>query len=601
MELWRRSFRHPAGRWAAALLLVAGASGLRALTTPWLGSRAPFVLYFPAVLAAGWLGGLAPGIAAAFVSAVVATLFLGHGANLRALTAEDWGNLLVFLVVSIFLLLAVESARRARNRAEELIRRERESQRTVDSALDAAQVGYWSWDLATGNVTWSRNLESVHRLPPGSFSGNFEAFLDLVHSEDRKLVREAIDRALSEGKDYDIDFRVVPPGGEVQWINGRGHVVLEHGKPVVMIGIGINVTERREAAGPGRLLAAIVNSSEDAIISKDLQGRILSWNAAAERMFGYHAEDVVGKSIEFLMPPEKTDDYLSILSRIRRGERIQHYETRRRRSDGSLIEVALTVSPIHDESGRVIGSSKIASDLTAIREAQQERERTRELLLGTLGHDLRNPLNAVVASLYYLNKHVPESMQHVVARMFRSCERMTRMIDQLLDFTRARLGEGLRLEPRAADLRDICVSVVEEIEARHPSRVHLKADVNFPGQWDADRLAQVLSNLLDNALDHGSPTDPVEVRLGQENGAVRLDVSNRGRPIPESMREAIFEPFRRASAEVGTARQGLGLGLYITREIAQSHGGSVEVASGEEQTTFTVRLPLRPEQPAPGA
>ncbi|HTD51441.1 MAG TPA: PAS domain S-box protein, partial [Thermoanaerobaculia bacterium] len=437
MELWRRSFRHPAGRWAAALLLVAGASGLRALTTPWLGSRAPFVLYFPAVLAAGWLGGLAPGIAAAFVSAVVATLFLGHGANLRALTAEDWGNLLVFLVVSIFLLLAVESARRARNRAEELIRRERESQRTVDSALDAAQVGYWSWDIATGNLTWSRNLESVHRLPPGSFSGNFEAFLDLVHSEDRKLVREAIDRALSEGKDYDIDFRVVPPGGEVQWINGRGHVVLEHGKPVVMIGIGINVTERREAAGPGRLLAAIVNSSEDAIISKDLQGRILSWNAAAERMFGYHAEDVVGKSIEFLMPPEKTDDYLSILSRIRRGERIQHYETRRRRSDGSLIEVALTVSPIHDESGRVIGSSKIASDLTTIREAQQERERTRELLLGTLGHDLRNPLNAVVASLYYLNKHVPESMQHVVARMFRSCERMTRMIDQLLDFTRA--------------------------------------------------------------------------------------------------------------------------------------------------------------------
>jgi PAS domain S-box-containing protein len=599
MELWRRIFRHPAGRWVAALVLVACSTGLRALTTPWLGSRAPFVLFFPALLAAGWLGGLGPGIGAAFVSAIVATLFLGHSANLSALNAEDWGNLLVFLVVSVFLLLAVESARRARREANDVTRRSRESQRTVEQALDAAQVGYWSWDVKTGEVTWSKNLESVHRLPPGSFSGNFEAFLELVHPEDRHLVRQAIDGALSQGKDYDIDFRVVPPGGDVQWINGRGHVVIEHGKPAVMIGLGINVTDKRRATEAGRLLAAIVNSSDDAIVSKDLTGRILSWNAAAERMFGYPAGEVVGKSIEFLMPPEKTDDYLSILSRIRRGERVEHYETRRRRRDGSLIEVALTVSPIRDETGRVIGSSKIASDLTAIREAQEERERTRELLIGTLGHDLRNPLNAVVASLYYLNKQVPESMQHVVARMFRSCGRMTRMIDQLLDFTRARLGEGIRLEPREADLRDICVSIVEEIEARHPSRVHLKADVNFPGQWDADRLAQVLSNLVDNALDHGSPTDPVEVCLRQENGAVRLDVSNRGRPIPESMREAIFEPFRRASSEEGTARQGLGLGLYITREIAQSHGGSVEVDSREGQTTFTVRLPLVREPPAP--
>src|SRR5262249_37524666 len=162
-------------------------------------------------------------------------------------------------------------------------------------------------------------------------------------------------------------------------------------------------------------------------------------NPAAERLFGYSAEEVIGQSVRLLLPPERADDFFSILDRIRRGERVEHYETLRRRKDGTLVEISLTVSPVHDENGRVVAASEIARDLTALGEVQRERERMRELFLATLGHDLRNPLNTITISLAYLQKHIPESLRHVTTRMSTSANRMARMIEQLLDFTRARL------------------------------------------------------------------------------------------------------------------------------------------------------------------
>jgi signal transduction histidine kinase len=140
----------------------------------------------------------------------------------------------------------------------------------------------------------------------------------------------------------------------------------------------------------------------------------------------------------------------------------------------------------------------------------------------------------------------------------------------------------------------LSAAIIDEVEAHHPQRVRLAAAEEITGTWDPDRLAQALANLLANALNHGSPGSPVDVTLAQEDGAARIEVSNRGEPIPESMREAIFEPFRRAGTGPGAPPPGLGLGLYITREIVRAHRGSIELESGADRTTFSVRLPRDP-------
>jgi len=472
-----------------------------------------------------------------------------------------------------------------RKRDEEAISQSRE---LLTRALTAARMGYWSWEIASGRVSWSDNLDAVHGLPEGSFGGSVDAFLELVHPQDRPGVEAAMRRALAEGSSYELEFRVVRPDGGIEWIAGRGEVEMGDGKAVRMTGLGSNVTARKKSEEERRLLAAIVSSSEDAIVSKALDGTITSWNRAAERIFGYESDEAVGKSIKLIFPPEKEEDFLAILDRVRRGERVEHYETLRKTKDGRIIEVALTVSPVHDDRGNIVGASKIARDVTALKATERERQRTRDMYLGILGHDLRNPLNTIVASLYTLDRILTDDARKVLSRMARSTQRMSRMIEQLLDFTRARLGEGIILDLSAGDLRDISHAVVEELEAQHPRRIRFEGKP-VPGRFDSDRLAQAVANLVGNALQHGSPDEPVDVRVTSHNGHGRLEVENRGAPIPDAVKATIFEPFRRAETRQDSS--GLGLGLYIAREIVRAHGGTIEVESADNRTTFAIELP----------
>ncbi len=577
----------PVSRYAVAGGLVLAALLLRTVAVALVGTRLPFLFFFPAFMAAAWIGGLGPGVFALLASAVFGGLVFVPRFGWWMATPGDWAAFALFLPVGVFVVLAVDRARRDRELAEA-------RQDTLDQALDAARMGYWTWDVASGKATWSDNFEALHGLPRGFLGASFEGFIELVHPDDAPRLKDAIDHAVRESADFNLDLRFQPPQGPLQWVHIQGRAVVRGGEVVQMTGVGMNITERRSGEQAERLLAAIVSSSEDAIISKDLEGRVLSWNAAAERLFGYSAEEMVGRSIQKLMPRERAEDYLGIITRIARGEHVEHYETIRRRKDGALVEVAITASPVRDETGRIVAVSKTARDLTVWRELERDRERTRELFLATLGHDLRNPLNAITASLFYLRRHAPESLQHVVGRMSASGDRMARMIEQLLDFTRTRLGGGIEITPRPCDLGRICRTILGELEVQYPNRVRLAAGEDLNGEWDADRLAQVVSNLVANALDHGSAAEPVDIVLFRDGGEAVLEVRNRGEPIPEAMREAIFQPFRRGP---GTDRRqpsrGLGLGLYISRAIVRAHGGSIDVACSDGRVVFAVRLPMR--------
>jgi sigma-B regulation protein RsbU (phosphoserine phosphatase) len=227
---------------------------------------------------------------------------------------------------------------------------------------------------------------------------------------------------------------------------------------------------------------------------------------------------------------------------------------------------------------------------------ENEARRTakfRETFMAVLGHDLRNPLQSIVLGSALLGQaeDLPARHQRTVKRIANSAARMGRMIDDLLDFTRTRLGAGFVLDKVACDAQEICQQVIEELEVTVPGRtIELSVNGGTAGQWDRDRIAQMCSNLIANALTYSPAGTQVRVTLREIDKHVELDVHNVGAPIPADMIPHLFEPFYRAGA-AERADKGLGLGLYITRQIAQAHGGTIAVRStAEEGTTFTVRL-----------
>lgn len=214
----------------------------------------------------------------------------------------------------------------------------------------------------------------------------------------------------------------------------------------------------------------------------------------------------------------------------------------------------------------------------------------REMFIGILGHDLRSPLGALMMNSETMvrRRQLDEHDAQAVARILRSGERMTRMIAQLLDLTRARLGGGFPLEPAPTDLGAICQHVVEEFE---PTSMQLKVDGDLTGTWDRDRLAEVLSNLAGNAAEHRERGTSVSVRAHAEAAEVLVEVSNQGPPIPADLLPHLFEPFRRARQREKSPNGNLGLGLYIAHQIVLAHGGTLEAHSEGGTTTFVMRLP----------
>jgi phosphoserine phosphatase RsbU/P len=228
----------------------------------------------------------------------------------------------------------------------------------------------------------------------------------------------------------------------------------------------------------------------------------------------------------------------------------------------------------------------------------------RERFIGILGHDLRNPLNTIMVSAAVLETTMgraeDDRQRLALQRISTSTRRMARMIDDLLDFTRARLGGGFPIQLASCDLAALCQQVTDELlGARPDARIDLSREGDCAGSWDVDRLAQVISNLTANALDHGNGDQPVSVHVdGRRQDVLRVEVVNHGPRIPPEVLPHIFEAFRRAGADTRERSSGLGLGLFIARQIVQAHGGDISIDSDDHATRFTVVLPRHPHVPA---
>jgi signal transduction histidine kinase len=254
--------------------------------------------------------------------------------------------------------------------------------------------------------------------------------------------------------------------------------------------------------------------------------------------------------------------------------------------------------PLRDSLGRVVGSVTVIEDVSAERAIAAERERISEFqqqMLGIVGHDLRNPLGAIVAGIALLDATLEGTpATKIVRRLESSTQRMTRIVEQLLDVTRARLGTGIPIELRDVQLLPIVKAAVDEMSLAYPkTKFEMLDPVDIEGRWDPDRLAQVLSNLLGNAAQYGRKDAPVTIQIEKLRSIVTISVTNaiRDKPIPQEQLAVLFDPYRRGR---GSERHhtGLGLGLYIVHEIVRAHGGQINVDSTAAGTSFRVMLPL---------
>jgi signal transduction histidine kinase len=268
------------------------------------------------------------------------------------------------------------------------------------------------------------------------------------------------------------------------------------------------------------------------------------------------------------------------LARALRGEVVTQDEVQSR----SERVYSVTAGPIRDENGIIIAAVAAFIDVSERRRAKKERE----LFIGALGHDLRNPLNAIsIAAESLLQRDdVPDAARKPAARIASSADRMNRLIGDLLDFARSQHG-AIRIKPEDCELHVIAAEVIAEIRIAQPDRdILVEAQEGCDGRWDRARLAQVFQNLLGNAVEHGKPDAPITVRTGCDHKHVWAKVTNRG-AIPPEERPRIFEPFRSSSTS-----KGLGLGLYIARAIVEAHGGTIAVDCKDDETTFLINLPL---------
>jgi PAS domain S-box-containing protein len=384
-----------------------------------------------------------------------------------------------------------------------------------------------------------------------------------------------------------------------------------------------DVTERHLAEITSHRLAAIVASSDDAIIGKDLNSIITSWNFGAERIFGYTADEMIGTSIIRLIPPDRQEEELEILSRIRRGERFDHFETIRLAKGGRHINLSITVSPIKDSTGRVVGASKVARDITERKRAEEEAEmanrerlrlleserearsqlerasRVKDEFLATLSHELRTPLNAVLgwAKILRLGKLQGEELQQGLDTIERNAGVQAQLIEDLLDMSRIISGK-VRLDVQMIDLPAVLNESIETLRATAEAKgVRLQAlrhSFPVPISSDPNRLKQVFWNLLHNAIKFTPKDGKVHVRLGRFDSHVEVSVTDTGEGIAADFLPYVFERFQQGDASITRRHGGLGLGLAIVKQLVELHGGNVRVESGGigQGTTFTVRLPL---------
>ena len=592
-------------RYGVAVITV----GLALLVTQQVGllaNRAPFALFLAAVIISTWYGGRNPGLLAIVLSASVSTYFillplyspmLGHDNILRVST---------FILLS----LLVSFLTSARQQSEQSLR---ESEKRYRLLFESNPLPLWVCDLET------LQFLAVNEAAIQSYGYSRKEFLsmtlkDIRPAEEIPALLNAIGSA-SPKLEVAGTWRHRKKDGTVVDVEITTHPLIFDERRAQIV-LANDVTERKRAEKKLSLLSAIVESSDDAIISKTLDGRILSWNPAAERLYGYTATEAIGQPVMMLIPPDRPDEEPQIIERIRRGERVDHYETVRLRKGSTLIAVSLTVSPLKDAQGRIIGASNIARDITERKRAEEEvrrlneelerrvQERTAQLQAAnreleafsySVSHDLRAPLRHIngfsQALLEDYADKLDEEGKGYLREVRAASQEMAQLIDDVLQLARVTRSEMCRQVVNLSEIARVAVAELQKGDAERA--VVVTVEDGIVAQGDKRLLRIMLDNLLGNAWKFTSKRAHAEVAFGQERGAggeTVYFVRDNGAGFDMAYVNKLFGAFQRL--HTANEFEGTGIGLATVQRIVNRHGGRVWAKGAIGQgATFYFTLP----------
>lgn len=504
----------------------------------------------------------------------------------------------------------------------------RQSQERLHLALEAARMGDWDWNIQTGQVHWSANLEKLFGFVPGTFDGRYETVIGMIHPEDRPFVLQAINRAVYEREDYNIEFRFVKPDGEIRWAVGKGRVFYDQmGNPVQMTGVDLDITDRQQAEAALRQSELMFRTLADAMPQMfwvtqpdgyheyynqrwyDYTGTTLLQTRGEGWQNILHPDDVQ-RTIEIWQNSLRTGTTYDIEYRLRRaadGEYRWHLGRAfpLRDPDGEIVKWFGSCTDIHDQKLAIEERAQALERERAARIELEKASRMKDEFLAIVSHELRSPLNGILgwSRLLRTRRLPPDKTEQALASIERNAQAQTQLIEDLLDISRIIRG-NIRLNLRPTDLIPIIHAALDTVRPTASTKsIQIEAQLApIVGlvSGDPDRIQQIVWNLLSNAVKFTPEGGRVEIRLEQVDSRAQIQVIDTGKGIDPDFLPYVFDRFRQADATTTRTQGGLGLGLAIVRNLIELHGGKASVASqGEGKgATFTVQLPLLPVIPS---
>ncbi len=486
--------------------------------------------------------------------------------------------------------------------------------RQLSETFGGSHLGSWVWEIATNDVAWSDELYSIYGFEPGA-DITFDTYLHYVHPEDRAHVEEIVDEAMKNAVPFEYEHRIVRDDGSVRWLYCRCELLVVEGRPTRLYGTAEDVTDRNQAERLQSLFAAIVESTDDAIKSMATDGTIMSWNPAAHELYGYRPQEILGRSVLELFAPNALEGAKAVMRRVIEEGQVERVELKQRRRDGTIIDVAATLSPIR-VGGKIVGVSAVSRNITARKRAEralqfalereqdtvrnlQELDRMRNDFISDVSHELRTPLTSISGYAELLTKgsfgEVNEQQREALDVVNRNTKRLLDLIEDIMALSRMESGV-YSLELEETDLEELLTAAGHAIAtAAGAKSIELTVDVARDigtAMVDPVQLDRALLNVLSNAVKFTASGGHVRMEARRAGGDVVITVTDDGIGIDADDQQQVFKRFFRSVNATRSAIQGTGLGLVITKTIVEHHNGTISLESAlGKGTTIRMQIP----------